>query len=113
MFVDITKVKLVNGDPVYPPECIRVDLGFIPITVNIKGVCPPQTLVNLIEAAANAGKLLEPCNREQREQYEFGWKPVEDFGFPFSKRFWAAAGLVEGTAGPRRINHLCKALAKE
>ena len=96
MFVDITKVVLdSHGRPYYPPECIAVDLGFIPISIAGTN-CSPQKISDLIESAAKSHKLLE---------HMYGtWIPTA--GFPHKKHDWNEQHSIVR----QRINDMCKEL---
>lgn len=95
MYVDTTKGRMTPAGIEYPPESVRVDLGFIPVSVGAGAMCSPKTVSELIIQLAEKNKLLVPVAG--------GWRPVG--GFPFKKSHWE----VDRSA---RISRLCQDLAK-
>jgi hypothetical protein len=95
MYVDVTKVRQTAYGVEYPPEAIRVDMGFIPAAAPLGALCSAQTIVDLLDRLAKANRLLTPTAG--------GWRPVA--GFPFSRDHWR-------TDTTNRVNRLCRDLAK-
>jgi hypothetical protein len=94
MFVDVTKVIHTASGVQYPVSSVRLDLGFIPLTLT-GALCAPQMVVELIQRLSAANRLLTPVAG--------GWKPVG--GFPFKKSYWE-------TDGQERFSRLCKELTR-
>ena len=97
MFVDVTKIIHTPAGVQYPLESVRIDLGFIPLTIR-GGLCSPQTVVELIRRLSEENRLLTPVPG--------GWSPVA--GFPFKKSHWS---------GPEdevreRFNRFCRDLTR-
>ena len=92
MIVDTSKIVRTNGGIKYPPESVKIDLGFIP--VNVSGQCSPQRLVDLIQRASEMNRLFKGAQ-----------VPVS--GFPFSKQYWSGT-RVENIM---KMNNLCNSLA--
>lgn len=95
MYVDVTKVRQTAYGVEYPPEAVRVDMGFIPAATPLGALCSAQTIVDLLDRLAKANRLLTPVAG--------GWRPVA--GFPFSRDHWR-------TDTTNRVNRLCRDLAK-
>jgi hypothetical protein len=95
MYVDVTKVRQTAYGVEYPPEAIRIDMGFIPAAAPLGALCSAQTIVDLLDRLAKANRLLTPTAG--------GWRPVA--GFPFSRDHWR-------TDTKNRVNRLCRDLAK-
>lgn len=95
MYVDTTKGHMTQYGAEYPPESVRVDLGFIPVSVPAGSMCSPKTVSELIIQLAEMNKLLIPVAG--------GWKPV--VGFPFKKSYWDSDRAA-------RLSRLCQDLAK-
>jgi len=94
LYVDVTKGRIgPDGIPTYGSSSIRVDLGFIPVTIG-SPTCGPQTLVDRIQQLAINNRLILPVAG--------GWKPVA--GFPFRKTFW------QGPNAERHMIKLCQDL---
>jgi hypothetical protein len=97
MYVDVTKIVYTAAGVQYPLDSVRVDLGFIPLTIT-GGLCSPLTVVQIIQQLATANRLLSPVAG--------GWKPVA--GFPFKKSYWA--GPSEEVK--ERFNRFCRDLTR-
>lgn len=95
MYVDTNKGRVTPYGIEYPPESVRVDLGFIPVSVSGPALCSPKTVSELIAHLADNNKLLVPVAG--------GWKPVG--GFPYKKSYWE----IDRAA---RLSRLCQDLAK-
>jgi hypothetical protein len=95
MYVDTTKGRRTPYGIEYPPESVRVDLGFIPVSVPAGSLCSTKTVSELIIQLADTNKLLMPVAG--------GWKPVA--GFPFKKSYWDHDRAA-------RLSRLCQDLAK-
>ena len=95
MYVDVTKAIHTASGIQYPLDSVRLDLGFIPLTI-AGGMCSPQTLVDLIRQLAEANRLVTPVPG--------GWKPIA--GFPFKKSHWSSDDNKE------RLNRLCLDLTR-
>jgi hypothetical protein len=95
MYVDVTKIRPTAYGVEYPPESIRVNMGFIPIATPLGSICSAQGIVDLLDRLAKANKLLIPTAG--------GWRPIA--GFPFMKEHWQ-------TDTANRVNRLCRDLAK-
>ena len=95
MYVDVTKVRQTAYGVEYPPEAIRVDMGFIPAAAPLGALCSAQTIVDLLDRLAKANRLLTPTAG--------GWRPIA--GFPFSRDHWR-------TDTANRVNRLCRDLSK-
>lgn len=95
MYVDTTKGRITPYGVEYPPESVRVDLGFIPVSVPPGSRCTPKTVSEIIAHLATINKLLIPVAG--------GWKPVA--GMPFKKSHWE-----RDTAA--RLTRFCQDLAK-
>lgn len=95
MYVDTSKGRYTAYGIEYPPESVRVDLGFIPVSVPSGSICSPKTLSELISQLAELNKLLVPVAG--------GWKPVG--GFPYRKSHWEHDRAA-------RVGRLCQDLAK-
>ncbi len=95
MYVDTTKGRVTPYGVEYTPESVRVDLGFIPVSVGGGALCSPKTVSELIAHLADNNKLLMPVAG--------GWKPVG--GFPFKKSYWEQDRAA-------RLSRLCQDLAK-
>jgi hypothetical protein len=95
MYVDTAKVRYSAYGVEYPPDSVRVDLGFIPTSAPAGSICSPKTVTELIMNVAKMNKLLIPVAG--------GWKPVA--GFPFKKSYW-------DTDRAGRMSRLCQDLAK-
>jgi hypothetical protein len=81
LFVDVTKGLHGPAGIEYPPESVKVDLGFIPLRVRSE-TCRPQAVADLLLSLAAANRLLVPVAG--------GWKPIA--GFPFlDKKVWSKA----------------------
>lgn len=74
LYYDVVKSRSTATGVEYPLEGIRVDLGFLPVIPSI------QTLLDLIQKASQANKLLNPVAG--------GWEPA--YGFPYAKSYWSA-----------------------
>jgi len=96
LIVDTTKGVYGPNGVEYPSDSIRVDLGFIPLTLDHTR-CSAQTVLELTHRLASTHRLLksDPDGR---------WKPIA--GFPYSKRYWE-------TNGVERLTRLCMTLSKE
>ena len=88
MIVDITKAKNTAYGVEYPPDSIRIDLGFIPVNVP-GGSCSPQKLVDRIQQKDKRGTLtfLDPASGR--------WKPIAPF--PLLKAFWSSGRAAKMT----------------
>lgn len=95
MYVDTTKGRNTPYGVEYPPDSVRVDLGFIPISVSAGALCSPKTVSELIAHLADNNKLLIPVAG--------GWKPVA--GFPYKKSYWDTDRVA-------RLSRLCQDMAK-
>ena len=95
MYVDTTKGRVTPYGVEYRPDSVRVDLGFIPVSVSGASLCSPKTVSELIAHLADNNKLLMPVAG--------GWKPVG--GFPFKKSYWEQDRAA-------RLSRLCQDLAK-
>jgi hypothetical protein len=95
MYVDVTKARATAYGVEYPPEAVRVDMGFIPIAAPLGAICSAQTIVDLLDRLAKENRLLTPTAG--------GWRPLA--GFPFTKEHWF-------TDATNRLNRLCRDLAK-
>ena len=95
MYVDTNKGRVTPYGVEYPPESVRVDLGFIPVSVSGPALCSPKTVSELIAHLADNNKLLVPVAG--------GWKAVG--GFPYKKSYWD----IDSAA---RLSRLCQDLAK-
>lgn len=95
MYVDTTKGRRTPYGIEYPPESVRVDLGFIPVSVAAGALCSPKTVSEIIIQLADTNKLLVPVAG--------GWKPIA--GFPFKKSYWDTDRVA-------RLSRLCQDLAK-
>jgi hypothetical protein len=95
MYVDVTKVRRTAYGIEYPPEAIRIDMGFIPAAAPLGALCSAQTIVDLLDRLAKANRILVPTAG--------GWRPVA--GFPFSRDHWR-------TDTANRVNRLCRDLSK-
>lgn len=95
MYVDTNKGHVTPYGIEYPPESVRVDLGFIPTSVSGSALCSPKTVSELIAHLADNNKLLVPVAG--------GWKAVG--GFPYKKSYWD----IDRAA---RLSRLCQDLAK-
>lgn len=95
MYVDSTKGRSTPYGIEYPPEAVRADLGFIPVSVSAGSLCSARTVSELIVQLANMNKLLTPVTG--------GWKPVA--GFPFKKSYWDDDRAA-------KMSRLCQDLAK-
>jgi hypothetical protein len=95
MYVDTTKGHTTQYGIEYPPESVRVDLGFIPVSGAAGALCSPKTISELIGHLADNNKLLMPVAG--------GWKPVA--GFPYKKSYWV-------TDRAARMSRLCQDMAK-
>ena len=82
LIVDVTRARVTAAGTEYPAESIRIDLGFIPVTVSGGVKCTPQTLVDRIQRLDKRGALtfLDPASGR--------WKPIAPF--PLPKTFWAS-----------------------
>ena len=82
MIVDVTRARTTAYGTEYPPDSIRIDLGFIPVT-GVTGACTPQTLVDRIQRKDKKGALtfLDPGSGR--------WKPIAPF--PLGKTFWSSS----------------------
>lgn len=82
LIVDVTRARITAAGTEYPAESIRIDLGFIPVTVDGGARCTPQTLVDRIQRLDKRGALtfLDPASGR--------WKPIAPF--PLPKTFWAS-----------------------
>jgi len=94
MYVDVTKIIRTASGVQYPVSSVRLDLGFIPLTIT-GALCAPQMIVELLQRLSTANRLLTPVAG--------GWKPVG--GFPFKKSYWL-------TEGKERLSRLCKELTR-
>lgn len=94
-YVDITKARRTIYGIEYPPEAIRVDLGFIPVETPAGAMCSAGMVVELLERLDKEHRLVVPVAG--------GWKPAH--GFPFTKAHWSK----DRTA---RFSRLCKDLAR-
>jgi hypothetical protein len=92
LMVDTTKALHGPNGVEYPPESIRVDLGFIPLRIGTAR-CSAQTVLELTHRLANAKRLLKSDNGS--------WRPVG--GFPYTKKFWETDGVA-------RLTNLCASL---
>jgi len=83
MIVDVTRARTTAYGTEYPPDSIRIDLGFIPVTGVTGGACTPQTLVDRIQRKDRKGSLtfLDPGSGR--------WKPIAPF--PLGKTFWTSS----------------------
>jgi hypothetical protein len=95
MYVDSTKIRPSPYGMEYPPEAVRADLGFIPVSVSAGSLCSAKTVSELIVQLANMNKLLTPVSG--------GWKPVA--GFPFKKSYWDDDRAA-------KMSRLCQELAR-
>ena len=95
MYVDVAKAQYTAYGIEYPPEAIRIDMGYIPATTPHGATCSAQTIVDLLDRLAKENRLLTPTAG--------GWRPVA--GFPFRKDHWY-------TDVANRVNRLCRDLAK-
>lgn len=95
MYVDVTKAHYTAYGNEYPPDAIRVDMGYIPATTPPGSTCRAQTIVDLLDRLSKENRLLIPTAG--------GWRPIA--GFPFKKDHW-----YSDTAN--RVNRLCRDLAK-
>jgi hypothetical protein len=96
LIVDTTKAVRGPNGVEYPPESIRIDLGFIPLRIGYTR-CSAQTVLELTHRLAATHRLLKSGPDGE-------WKPVA--GFPYSKRHWE-------TDGVERLTRLCMTLSKE
>jgi hypothetical protein len=96
MIVDVTQARTTAYGTEYPPESIRIDLGFIPVTGVTGGICTPQTLVDRIQRKDRKGSLtfLDPGTGR--------WKPIAPF--PLGKTFWSSSRTA-------KVAQLCQELA--
>jgi hypothetical protein len=78
MYVDATKGRMTPIGVEYPPESVKVDMGFIPIKPVTGALCDIKLIVETLQQLAAANRLLEPIPG--------GWKPIA--GFPFTKSYW-------------------------
>lgn len=81
LFVDTRQAVYGHNGVEYPPESIRLDLGFIPLHMETPK-CSAQTVLIQLQRLANANLLLKKTAS--------GWKPVA--GFPYTKRDWEHHG---------------------
>jgi hypothetical protein len=95
MYVDTTKGRRSQYGMEYPPDSVRIDLGFIPVSVSADAICSPKTVSEIIAHLADMNKLLIPVAG--------GWKPVA--GFPFKKSYWEQDRAA-------RLGRLCQDMAK-
>jgi hypothetical protein len=93
LFVDTRKAVYGYNGVEYPPEAIRLDLGFIPVHIGTSK-CSAQTVLIQLQRLANANLLLKKTAT--------GWKPVA--GFPYTKKDWEHNG-------ESRLMHLCQMLS--
>jgi hypothetical protein len=94
-YVDITKARRTVYGIEYPPEAIRVDLGYIPVETPAGAMCSAGMVVDLLERLGKEHRLVVPVAG--------GWKPAH--GFPFTKAHWAKERAS-------RFSRLCKDLAR-
>jgi hypothetical protein len=95
MYVDSTKGRATPTGMEYPPEAVRVDLGFIPTKQVTGALCEPALIVETLQRLGDANRLLEPVAG--------GWKPVA--GFPFTKQYWTRETAT-------RLSNLCRLLIR-
>jgi hypothetical protein len=95
MYVDSTKGRATGMGMEYPPEAVRVDLGFIPNRQIAGALCEPALITETLQRLADSNRLLEPVAG--------GWKPIA--GFPFTKQYW-----TRETAN--RLSNLCRQLIR-
>lgn len=95
MYVDTTKARATATGFEYPPDSVRVDLGFIPAKSVPGALCDTTLIVETLQRLAESNRLLEPVAG--------GWKPIA--GFPFTKSHWTRDT-------PQRISALCRDLVR-
>lgn len=95
MYVDTKKARATQTGIEYPPESVRVDMGFIPSKQVTGALCDPSLIVETLQRLAEANRLLDPVAG--------GWKPVA--GFPFTKSYW-----TRDTKD--RLSNLCRELIR-
>jgi hypothetical protein len=96
-YVDTTRGRRTAQGIVYGPDAFRVNMGFLPLFVSpVTGGCSIRVVVELLQRAAAANKLLVPAAG--------GWRPIA--GFPFTKSDW------EDGMKAQRLGRLCKDLAR-
>jgi len=96
-YVDTTRGRRTAQGIVYGPDAFRVNMGVLPLFITpITGGCSIRVVVELLQRAAAANKLLVPAAG--------GWRPIA--GFPFTKAQWEDGGKAQ------RLGRLCKDLAR-
>ena len=94
-YVDTTKARATPTGTEYPPEAVRIDLGFIPTSKVAGALCDSAFIVETLQRLADANRLLDPVAG--------GWKPIA--GFPYTKAHW-----TRDTAA--RLSNLCRQLIR-
>jgi hypothetical protein len=94
MYVDTLKARMTPTGVEYPPESVRVDIGFIPAKPSAGALCDIELIVETLKRLAESHRLLDPIAG--------GWKPVVG---PYTKAHWTRDAAT-------RLSNFCRQLIR-